>query len=200
MSIEAGYHKHRFLSVKKGENEAHAGKQKTDSKLDNSNKNAWFIPVFEDSTAGSWSPHSESAKPELPANPCTFRYNPLHDIESLWWLLVYLLLYRPPVIEGDTAARIASQSLFYRPFFIPGDTRLSVFVHPFEFTSHGDRLHEALQPISDALNRIRILLVNRYIEVEQGDVSKIDHTVAADLVPMFMDTLAELEKSIPREI
>ena len=198
MSIEAGYHKYKFENKKKDKDknaeseDAGGHEHQSESGSGVSDDKAYIRPIRKGpKPADTRLP--APVKSKLPARQSVFRYNPLHDIESLWWLLVYLLLYRSPKIEGYTDSHIASQSLFYRPFFVPGDTRWSAFVDASEFAGHGDRLHELLHPVAKALESIRRLLVNRYIEVERGDLSKIDHTVAASLVPQIMKKLKTLE-------
>ena len=199
MSIEAGYHKYKFRSDKKDEDEdaesedAGGHEHQSESESGVSDDKAYIRPIRKGpKPADTRLP--APVKSKLPARQSVFRYNPLHDIESLWWLLVYLLLYRSPKIEGYTSSHIAAQSNFYRPFFESGESRLQAFILPSVFTDHGDDLHETLHPISDTLNQIRELLVNRYIEVERGDLSKIDHTVAASLVPQIMKKLDTLER------
>ncbi|KAI0701055.1 hypothetical protein BC835DRAFT_295958 [Cytidiella melzeri] len=126
-----------------------------------------------------------------------FRHNPLHDIESLWWLLVYLTLNRSPIIPGDTPSRLEQQRAFYGPFFTDRDSRRAAFMKKDVFSSNGGCLHPRLQPVADALERMRARLVGRYKQAEQGDVNKIDHTVAMKIVNPFFDELEALEQLFP---
>ncbi|KAI0084508.1 hypothetical protein BDY19DRAFT_1060215 [Irpex rosettiformis] len=187
MSVEAQFHAYKFLGGGKAEEDGTAqdimSQYEQYCELLVSDDDALL-----DDNAQSWVTSSSTSSDNSPI----FRYNPLHDIESVWWLLVYLLLYRPPSIKSDTSSRVSSQSSFYRPFFSTGDTRRAAFAEEGVFTKHEKELHPALRPISKTLNEIRVLLFDRYVEVEQGDISKIDHTVAADLVPQMVVKLGNL--------
>ena len=44
---------------------------------------------------------SESSEPEPePDPPRTFRYNPVHDLESLWWIAVYFCMFSKSCLCG----------------------------------------------------------------------------------------------------
>ncbi|KAI0769548.1 hypothetical protein BC629DRAFT_791096 [Irpex lacteus] len=62
-------------------------------------------------------PSSKGKKPKPVVLPPPFRYNPLHDLESLWWLLVWLLLVRKADIDGDTEQRRYDQHAFYHRLY-----------------------------------------------------------------------------------
>ncbi|KAI0086023.1 hypothetical protein BDY19DRAFT_1050220 [Irpex rosettiformis] len=207
MSIEAGYHAYKFRGMginesdSDSETENSADDDEDDLDLESFLRLGVQLVADEDikkSDSGSW---GSVSNPKSAAIPPIFRYNPLHDIESVWWLLVYLLLYRTPVIVGDTSTRISKQIAFYRQFFTQEGTRRDAFTEDGVFTNHNGHLHPALHPVSDALDWMRKLLVKRYIKAEREDVSKIDHTVAADLIPKFLKRLRETHKKyIKKEV
>jgi hypothetical protein len=118
----------------------------------------------------------------VPNAQLVFRHNPLHDVESMWWLLVYLTLYRSVNITEDTQDRRNSQMRFYRPFFNNRDSRRDAFMEPDVFLSGLEYLHPSLHPVAHALENFRRRLIARYTEVESGDIDAIDHTVAAGVV------------------
>ncbi|KAI0086004.1 hypothetical protein BDY19DRAFT_996190 [Irpex rosettiformis] len=102
MSIEAEFHEYKFGGGEGAEvsNKSAAPLSKFEKLLKG---NLVFRNVKKDTN-----PSRVPAKPTQPAEPPAFRSNPLHDIESVWWLLVYLFLYRPPVIKDDTEIRISN--------------------------------------------------------------------------------------------
>ncbi|KAI0086080.1 hypothetical protein BDY19DRAFT_996264, partial [Irpex rosettiformis] len=120
--------------------------------------------------------------------PIPLRYNPLHDLESLWWVLVYLLLRRPAVIE-DTMERRKEQIEFYDQLFT-GTTnhRQLVFQSEVEFQQGRAKLHPRLKPIADSLAWARRLLVVQYEEAEaqDEDILKIDHTVGDEIASLLI--------------
>ncbi|KAI0086003.1 hypothetical protein BDY19DRAFT_1059131 [Irpex rosettiformis] len=67
------------------------------------------------------------------------------------------------------------------------------------FTSHKGRLHPALQPVSNTLERIRDLLYRCYVKAEQGDISKINHTIAADVIEQLIVELGEIQEQYAEE-
>ncbi|KAI0701179.1 hypothetical protein BC835DRAFT_1440239 [Cytidiella melzeri] len=115
--------------------------------------------------------------------PPPFQHNPLHDIESLWWLTVYLTLYRTADIAGDTNVRRKAQHDYYSHILIDHDARRAAFLLEDDFADNNGCLHPILQPIADALERARQFIANRYKEVEEGNINDIDHTVAAEILP-----------------
>ncbi|KAI0086022.1 hypothetical protein BDY19DRAFT_996208 [Irpex rosettiformis] len=190
MSIEAGYHAYKFGGA--GTNKSAFGSVTGGGPV----RRTFLVahPITGKGKKGGSKAWGSADKPKATSIPPIFRYNPLHDIESVWWLLVYLLLYRSPVIDGDTSTRISKQSAFYGKFFVQEGTRRDAFADNGVFARHEGHLHPALQPISDVLDEMRKLLVNRYIEVEREDVSKIDHTVAADLIPDLLEWLSKTQE------
>ena len=115
MSIEAAAHAYRFVGGGEPESEQPVTQ---DDLLEIGRALALHISSTdaEESSLHDTQPRVQPKQAEPSASISVFRYNPLHDIESLWWLLVYLLLYRPPDIDGDTTSRILAQSEFYGLF------------------------------------------------------------------------------------
>ncbi|KAI0086025.1 hypothetical protein BDY19DRAFT_996211 [Irpex rosettiformis] len=193
MSIEAGFHEYKFGGG--GGVEASDVSVTPLSTFEKLLKGNLYSEDGIEDTTRSWVP----AKPSFPTKSPVFRYNPLHDIESIWWLLVYLLLYRPPVIKGDTETRISNQSSFYGRFFTPGHSRRDAFMQVGVFTSHKGHLHPELQPVADTLERIRKLLYNCYVKAEQGDISKINHTVASGVTERLIVELGVIREEYAKE-
>ncbi|KAI0085147.1 hypothetical protein BDY19DRAFT_1059765 [Irpex rosettiformis] len=118
-----------------------------------------------------------------------FRYNPLHDLESLWWVLVYLLLRRKAVIEGDTVGRCKEQAEFYDQLFTgTAIYRQRAFQIESIFQQGKTKLHPRLTPIADTLEWARDLLVIQYEEIEarKETIVKIDHTVGDEIAKLLI--------------
>ncbi|KAI0085143.1 hypothetical protein BDY19DRAFT_458366 [Irpex rosettiformis] len=146
-----------------------------------------FVPLSDSNQpvqGYSWSTSTdvEDTSAACPQELLPFRYNPLHDLESLWWVLVYLLLRRHAEIAEDTSKRRDEQIMFYDQLFTDNNQiRQSMFQKPGKFRNGRTTLHSRMRPVGDWLEWARGLLVNRYVEVESRDVTKIDHTVGAQI-------------------
>jgi hypothetical protein len=169
MSIEVHHHAYRFLCL------AQQQIKETDPMTLDDVYEKTLEPLQKDADV-----RSDTSTDESYTQP-VFRHNPLHDVESLWWLLVYLTLYRSVNLAEDTQDRRNSQMRFYRQFFIDRNSRSDAFTQPHVFMSGLKYLHPSLHPVAHALEKFRRRLIARYTEVESGDIDAIDHTVAANV-------------------
>jgi len=105
-----------------------------------------------------------------------FTSNPLHDLESLWWIQAWLLHF---YVDRDGRERSAEQSAMYQSLF-PGSllagSRILSLQTPLEF----DILPEGFQRPAPAVEQMRNMLVATYSACEQT------------LPPKFQDHLDEL--------
>ena len=127
--------------------------------------------------------------------PTPFRYNPLHDLESLWWIAAFFLFKRDVALDEEDACKpaertrrqaqtIAAENLFN----ISRSTLLADFpVFPTVLTS----LHPSVQPIGRRLEDLRKELVETYRNAEK-DPSTITHTVADSLHARFRREFADI--------
>ena len=103
-----------------------------------------------------------------------FRYNPLHDLEALWWIAVYFPIAHtivedstgalpPPDTDSDqlTRQRTSAERLFWR-----GDYRYDVMQRNGPFVEELQSLHPAVSRLWHPLEAIRqnITLSYRYVE------------------------------------
>ncbi len=136
---------------------------------------------------GEWAGNTTSVPV---SSPPLFRYNPLHDLESLWWLLVWLLLVRKANIDGDTEQRRQDQFRFYdRLYRNDKELRREAFSEAMSFDQGAVNLHDRLMPIGSLLEAMRNGLVWTYVQAESKDPTKIDHTVGVDVTDQMIRNL-----------
>ncbi|KAJ3558270.1 hypothetical protein NM688_g1023 [Phlebia brevispora] len=147
----------------------------------------------------------------LGQNPSGFRYNALHDLESLWWIAAYYLIMKEvvdcsapvetgPSEEEGTDPFVAShaQKVFATDIFITRELRRFCFTLAsiFAETVH-EVIPERLWKIAQKLEDLREELMCRYY-AEELDCESIDSTSADGLHEIFHDTflgIAELEEN-----
>lgn len=105
-----------------------------------------------------------------------FRYNPLHDIESLWWLALFLLLAgtivdvsadSPGITDSqDAAQQRLSEKLFCDPKF-----RMSTFINDRGLRPYLSTLHPRVAEISAQLKEMRSDLTQAFRQAEK-DMTK----------------------------
>lgn len=91
---------------------------------------------------------------ESPPPTPPFRYNPLHDLESLWWLAVYFTLNR----ETDGAHDRVAQRSAAREFFYNYQNRQHTLLIPTYFAGKLRCLHASLGDIAKLLNKYVLFL------------------------------------------
>ncbi|KAJ3555479.1 hypothetical protein NM688_g2554 [Phlebia brevispora] len=139
---------------------------------------------------GSLSPKSEGrirkkrkyrhiVEPEGTTFGYNFRCNPLHDLESLWWVAVYFAVNREIIShENDddaasqsrsrSANREAAQRGVVREFFHQQDKRQAAFCFNVQFMEGMGCLHPSLRKVGVLLEKIRIHLRDAYTEAEKS--------------------------------
>lgn len=134
--------------------------------------------------------------PEVP-----FRYNPLHDLESLWWVAVYFVFKREIDIDverSDQAAeRREAQRWAANNLFQSQDTRDSTITKD-RFEDYLKYLHPSTRPIGDQLNKLRRKLAAAYRNAEE-DAASIDHTAADGLHEAFSTSFRKIVKYLRKK-
>ncbi|KAF7790444.1 hypothetical protein EIP86_001399 [Pleurotus ostreatoroseus] len=127
--------------------------------------------------------------------PPPFRYNPLHDLESYYWVAVYFMVYKITDINGSAVEPSEKQIELKRRFYYSsGET--SWEKNAFLKTAFPvDCVHPALQPIAKDLEAIRVALVNTYTEAER-DLWQIDHTTGKELAEDFSRKFLAISKRL----
>ncbi|KAF7790445.1 hypothetical protein EIP86_001400 [Pleurotus ostreatoroseus] len=132
---------------------------------------------------------------DAPANNAPFRYNALHDLESLWWIAVYFVFKKQilDVSKGDTEAQVipvsedhraAAERLFYdRP------QRCFVMTVGTFFEQYIYKIPPVLQPHARVLQNLKLMLAAAYEKAEKN-LSSI--TLDTEIHDEFMRSLASL--------
>ncbi|KAF9807203.1 hypothetical protein IEO21_08318 [Rhodonia placenta] len=118
-----------------------------------------------------------------------FRYNPLHDIESLWWVAIYFVFNRSvvkvggesPSMDASQRGRYSSQKDYTVLLATSPHARYKALGAEANLHQQIIYLHAAIREIAYYLDEIRMRLVSCYLEAEQ-DLGAIHHTVGHDLL------------------
>lgn len=149
---------------------------------------------------------SPSQADTAPPVEIQLRYNPLHDLESLWWIAVYFVLQREiqsptpdPLADEDGASWDREQQRKWADgVFYSNDFRCPIMLTPesgYFHTNVRPVVHPAVRPIVDILEDLRQDLLRRYTEVEK-DLASVDFTCADGLHERFMDSFFDIEDLI----
>ncbi|KAJ3557297.1 hypothetical protein NM688_g1545 [Phlebia brevispora] len=130
---------------------------------------------------------------EIPNHPI-FRYNALHDMESLWWVAVYAIFNREvdaPLDDGHNTAS-EKQRLHAENMFGNREDRFHTLVMPRGFVQKIPSLHPSIRHAACILDNMRRSLVRWYHKVE-ADLDSIDHTRCAEgLSDIFVEGFTEI--------
>ena len=102
-----------------------------------------------------------------------FHHNPLHDMESLWWLAVYFLFHRE-VISGSESKKpqseddLRAQHNNARRLFEDKVERSKALWKQGQFKSYVESLHGDVYKVGRSLDRARRTLVKAYETLEMG--------------------------------
>ena len=107
-----------------------------------------------------------------------FRYNPLHDLESLWWIAAYFLMSRKLVFEDATEPEVPrdgdegeseedDQLASLHTLFSDAAGRSWAMCTEGGFSRHLDCLHPFMRDMALALNDARDTLVQGYHYLEK---------------------------------
>ena len=135
----------------------------------------------------------------LENNPCVpFLYNPLHDMESLWWLANFLAFTGRLKVRGSKvpaitdAERKAQDRLAYNLFCSP-KLRLSTFFALSEgLTPYLVPLHYQVAEIGEELELMREHLLSAFRAAEKGLKKPVPFSAALQLYPQFASSFREI--------
>ncbi|KAJ3526586.1 hypothetical protein NM688_g8246 [Phlebia brevispora] len=127
-----------------------------------------------------------------------FRYNALHDVESLWWMAVYFILKREIVdesaVDDQTLVVSSAAQQSYSVAVFHGDDipfKAHTLFHDEGFTKTMKTIPDRWSAVVERLNVLRRELVKRYV-LQETDVAAIDHTCADGLHELFKSTFEEI--------
>ncbi|KAJ3555679.1 hypothetical protein NM688_g2445 [Phlebia brevispora] len=120
--------------------------------------------------------------------PPAFSYNPLHDLESLWWIAIYFIVNRVPRTSEDTteqtAQDIEAQRKLVRDFFSDGSCRYEVIKLEDYFITRLACLHPSLRRVAKLVDTARGHLVSGYRTMEE-DLQPEDFKMKHDVYTAF---------------
>ncbi|KAI0922896.1 hypothetical protein AcV5_009763 [Taiwanofungus camphoratus] len=132
-----------------------------------------------------------------------FRYNPLHDLESVWWIAVYFLFKKKVAHDsGEDSAykkRLTTQMVYANQLFYNEAKRVRVMTTSTKFPAMLRCLHPAVQGLGRVLEDIRQELTHLYWMAEQN-IAAIDHQVAGLLHQHFAQSLLEISEDLCIEV
>ncbi|KAI0683193.1 hypothetical protein BC835DRAFT_768834 [Cytidiella melzeri] len=146
-----------------------------------------------------------------PAPRPVFRYNPMHDLESVWWVAVYFVVNKQTSLAATRSSsndsafvadshvnltvdqRIYASSLFYDP-----SERLIAMSGSDTLDRHLRSLPSYLSEVGEALITLRKSLRGRYNYIESSD-REDDQMVCGVLYEVFADAFSTLAASLKRE-
>ncbi|EED78584.1 predicted protein [Postia placenta Mad-698-R] len=180
MSVEVYNLKYRFTS-----SEAEAKGANPPPNVIDSNQAAldWFESFHRGSPVNVDVPISKDG-PRVP-----FRYNPLNDIESLWWVAIYFVFNRsvvkvggePPSMDASQRGHYFTQEAYTRDLIATPHARFAALTDKDDLREEIIYLHAAIRDIARHLNEIRKQLVSCYKEAEKKP-GVITPTIGQDLL------------------
>lgn len=137
----------------------------------------------------------ESQKAPSKAVDVVFRYNPLHDYESLWWVSVYFL-FNKSIKAVDQALPPphdhSQQRSFAADIFYSLCGRQVALMNHYMFQKAVMSLSPALAKFSKSINVLRTRIVDRYSDIEKN-IQNVPSSTAAGEVPIdFIKILSKL--------
>ncbi|KAJ3555180.1 hypothetical protein NM688_g2718 [Phlebia brevispora] len=115
-----------------------------------------------------------SSLPSKPYEDHEFLYNPLHDLESLWWIAVYVAIKKEIERKDDEDSRRLwdthrqAQREAAREFFYQRDRRHAALTYSQYFLKRIKRLHPTVAEIGLLLDDIRRALQTAYTKAERS--------------------------------
>ncbi|KAF7799156.1 hypothetical protein EIP86_010387 [Pleurotus ostreatoroseus] len=139
---------------------------------------------------------AQSASNTVPTLPSTapetrmvkfhpFRYNILHDLESVWWVAVYFLLKRQAVIAGELIDTCPKLERVIDSLFGDRSERFIFLSQGQGCTQVYNLVHPTLRPVVDKLDEIREALINAYNEAEEDPTQKVQINVSCQLYTLM---------------
>ncbi|KAJ3542253.1 hypothetical protein NM688_g5988 [Phlebia brevispora] len=142
-------------------------------------------------TRGKKSAHNNSKLP--------FLYNPLHDLESLWWVALFFIVAGKVIDDKSGSfmenARREDQANFAKKLFRTYTYRTRAFQDSDCFEKVLDSLHPALEEVGLALDMLRNFLLAAYVDAEK-DVQNIQFDVAVGVHACFIEFFGSLAQSL----
>lgn len=134
-------------------------------------------------------------------NSVPFRYNPLHDMESLWWVALFLLLTGTLVDAGPDSADITNghkvaQQRLSEQLFCDTTFRVNTFSSKRGLRSHLIPLHPRVKEIGAQLEEIRFYLILAFRQAEKNMTKPIPFALPPSLYQTIQNLLIDIIESL----
>ena len=127
-----------------------------------------------------------------------FRYNPLHDMESLWWIAIYFTFKREVNDGADPLHKpqaLRAQHAFAMDIFHGDhDRKHSLLLGQINLMDKLQYLHPVMRPLGKMLEGLRRRLLAAYYDAED-DLTSIDYRAADSLHEHFISTFTRIAQS-----
>ncbi|KAF9804677.1 hypothetical protein IEO21_09291 [Rhodonia placenta] len=140
------------------------------------------------------------AKPDqpVPEQPA-FRYNPLHDVKSLWWVCTYFVFNKAvilvngvePSMDPELEGNYSMQLQYASRLFWTQQFREWAMTRPGDFKDEVIHLHAVVRPANYLLDTMRYRLQNQYRSIEET-LTPITHMVASDITMQMIEDLGDI--------
>lgn len=144
------------------------------------------------------------AKPDqpVPEQPA-FRYNPLHDVESLWWLCTYFVFNKAvilvngvePSMDPELKGNYSMQLQYASRLFWTQQFREWAMTRPGDFKDEVIHLHAVVRPAGYLLDTMRYRLQNQYRSIEETR-TPITYMVASDITMQMIEDLGDIRADV----
>lgn len=120
-----------------------------------------------------------------------FCHNPLHDLESLWWVTAYFVMKKVPHVPRTAPHNAGkkwtahAQRASAAELFSCNSTRYTVMQRRDDFRGRMDMGHPSVRAIVYILSDLRDMLASRYAKAAEN-AAAIDHTCADGLHKHFI--------------
>ncbi|KAI0342412.1 hypothetical protein BDW22DRAFT_1357756 [Trametopsis cervina] len=132
-----------------------------------------------------------------------FKHNCLHDLESLWWLSVYLLVNRRVVLaDGQKSSPSDAEKQWLSwalATFTNSVHRMEAFIRNTTFVEGTANIHDALRFVAFQLEIARCWLVSAYEDVERKlyaeetvDIAKEASLLGSDIADLYERIVTDL--------
>lgn len=133
--------------------------------------------------------------------PLVFKYNTLHDLESLWWIAVFFIVckeYDDDESEDSpeaATARAASQRKLASELFWDGSKRSLAIRDGYYFSRNVSRLVFPGDRIGLVLDEMRKMMFRAYTRAEE-DINTVGFDVSGDLYDLYDRFLYGMSESL----
>ncbi len=165
-----------------------------------------FDPISDGDSGPSTPSPPTPISPPRPRQPVTpFRYNPIHDFESLWWLATHLVLKIDALYineKGPPPARSLNQLRGQRNWslFLSYDRiqRLLALTNPPKFQEILCALHPSVKPYGLALDNWRSRITSAHREAQKTPIPDTDEAMLG-LYDAFAQDLFTMANALARK-